>query len=96
MLNLFLTDFRRLIKDKVFYIGFVILAFYGFWGVRTTSCFDLDKCISIDGSSMIVTIPAMIILFVIFFTSLFKADKLVMMANQNGGKDNISVIIIEP
>lgn len=25
-----------------------------------------------------------------------KADKLVMMANQNGGKDNISVIIIEP
>ena len=71
MLNLFLTDFRRLIKDKVFYIGLVILAFYGFWGVRTTSCFDLDKCISIDGSSMIVTIPAMIILFVIFFTSLF-------------------------
>lgn len=66
MLNLFLTDFRRLIKDKVFYIGLVILAFYGFWGVRTTSCFDLDKCISIDGSSMIVTIPAMIILFVIF------------------------------
>lgn len=71
MLNLLLTDFRRLIKDKVFYIGLLILAFYGFWGVRTTSCFELDKCISIDGSSMLVAMPAMIILFVIFFTSLF-------------------------
>ena len=70
MLNLLLTDLKRFLKDKTFYIGLVILALYGFINVRNYVCFQ-GICERIDGSSLLIGVPIAVILFGIFFISFF-------------------------
>ncbi len=70
MLNLFLTDFKRFIKDKTFWVGLIVLVFYGFIGVRNNSCYD-GVCEIIDGSSLLLGVPLAVIFFAVFFISFF-------------------------
>lgn len=70
MRNLFLTDFKRFFKDKTFYIGLIVLAFYGFITVKNNACFE-NVCGKIDGTSLLLGIPIATILLVGFFISFF-------------------------
>ena len=67
MLNLLLTDLKRFLKDKTFYIGLVILALYGFINVRNYACFQ-GICERIDGSSLLLGVP--ILLYYLSFSLL--------------------------
>lgn len=70
MCDLFLTDFKRFLKDKTFYIGLIVLTLYGFITVKNCACFE-NVCEKIDGTSLLLGVPVATILFIAFFISFF-------------------------
>lgn len=70
MLNLLLTDLKRFLKDRTFYVGLTILTLYGFISVRNSACYE-GACEKIDGSFLLLGVPIAVILFIVFFISFF-------------------------